>query len=90
MEDRINMRTHRYQYYGTQTVYFKNKLVPYPVMNIDSIEIYRKRLGHFMPFEKYLEFLGANPDIKEYKRILPELIKEFKISDTLGIHYQKN
>jgi hypothetical protein len=89
LEDRINMRNHRYQYYGTQVVYFNHKLVPYPVMNIDSIEIYRNKLGRFMPFEKYLKFLGANPDIKEYKRILPDLIKSFKLSDTLGIHYQK-
>jgi hypothetical protein len=84
------MRNHKYQYYGTQTAYFKNKIVLYPVINIDSINIYRNRLGKLMPFSAYMKLLNVNFDINEYKRMLPELIKAFKVSDTPGLLYLKN
>lgn len=89
LEDRINVRNHKYQYYGTQVVSFKGKSMLYPVVNIDSIDIYRKRLGNFMPIADYLKSLKVNWNIDQYKRSLPDLKREFKISNTLGVHYQR-
>ena len=90
LEDRINMKNHRFQYYGTQVVTFQGKQVLYPVFNIDSLEIYRKRLGFKFTMKAYLGLLKANWDVNEYKLILPQLVKEFKVSDTMGFHYERN
>ena len=87
MEDRINLRNRRFQYYGSQAVSYKGKMVLYPVSNIDSIDVYRKRAGIAMPVAEYLKRLNVQFDINEYKQLLPELIKEFKVSDTAGVHY---
>ena len=87
LEDRINMRNRRFQYYGTQLVYYKGKQVLYPVYNIDSLEIRRKRLGLKMPMADYMKLLRSTWNPEEYKQMLPNLISEFKVSDTLGIHY---
>ena len=89
LEDRINMRNHRRQFYGTQVVIFKKKNVLYPVANIDSIENYRRQIGIKMPLNAYLTMLKVEWNITEYKKIIPEIEKEFKVSDTLGIHFVK-
>ncbi len=89
LEDRINIRNHRFQYYGSQVVTYKGKPLLYPVFNIDSIDLYRRRIGMYMPIKEYLAMLKVNWDINEYKQMLPGVIKEFKVSDTLGIHFSK-
>lgn len=89
LEDRINTKNHRFQYYGTQVVTFQGKQVLYPVFNVDSLEIYRKQLGFQITMKDYLGMLNAGWNVDEYKLILPQLIKELKVSDTIGIHYKK-
>lgn len=86
LEDRINMRNHRYQYYGSQVVAYQGKQVLYPVYNIDSLEIRRKQLGFKMTMADYMKFLRADWNAEAYKQKLPELVTAFKVSDTLGVH----
>jgi hypothetical protein len=88
LEDRINIRNHRCQYYGTQIVTYKGKQTLYPVCNIDSVNAFRKKMGYKINLEQYLILMNAELDINEYKRILPELKKENKVSDSLGIHFE--
>jgi hypothetical protein len=89
LEDRINTRNHKFQYYGSQLVSYKGSMVLYPVYNIDSIDDYRRKIGIKMPLKEYLKLLKVDSDITEYKQLLPELITKFKVSDSLGIHYNK-
>ena len=42
-----------------------------------------------MSISDYLKIMNVKWDINEYKQTLPELIKEYKISDTMGIHYSR-
>lgn len=88
LEDRINMGNKRLQFYGTQVVSYKGKQVLYPVFNIDSLEIWRKQIGFKITMGAYMKMLKSNWNTEEYKLILPNLISEFKVSDTLGIHYR--
>ena len=89
LEDRINMRNHRYQYYGSQVVPYKGKQTLYPVLNIDKIDSTRKRIGIKMPIGEYLKILNVEWDVTAYKQLLPALIKEFKVSDSSGIHFER-
>ena len=87
LEDRINVRNHRLQYYGSQMIVYKGKQIPYPIVNVDSINIFRKQIGFKMTIENYFTLLKMKCDLKDYKVLLPELRKELKVSDTTGIHY---
>jgi hypothetical protein len=87
LEDRINKRNRRFQFYGTQLVSYKGKQVLYPVFNIDSLEIWRKRIGFKITIVDYMKLLNTNWNIDDYKLMLPNLVNEFKVSDTLGIHF---
>jgi hypothetical protein len=89
LEDRINMRNHKFQYYGSQLVSYKGKMVLYPVYNIDSLDEYRKSIGFKMTLKQYLKLLKTDSSITNYKQLLPELIKTFKVSGSLGLHYYK-
>lgn len=86
LEDRINMRSHKRQYYGTQVVYLDHKPVLYPVVSVDSLEIYRSRLGRFIPFVQYLAKLKVNWNPAAYKEELPNLKQRLRVSDSVGIH----
>lgn len=87
LEDRINARKHRFQFYGTQLTYYKGKQVMYPVYNIDSLETWRKRIGFKTTLESYLKILKTEWNINDYKNILPDLINELKVTDSVGIHF---
>ena len=87
LEDRINMRNHRRQFYGSQVITFEKRNVLYPVVNIDSIENYRKKIGITMPLSVYLNMLKVEWNITDYKTLIPALEKEFKVSDTIGLHF---
>lgn len=89
LEDRINMRNHKFQYYGSQLISYKGSMVLYPVYNIDSIEDYRRKIGFKMPLKEYFKLLKVDSNITKYKELLPELMTAFKVSDSLGIHYYK-
>ncbi len=88
LEDRINMRNKRLQFYGTQLVSYKGKQVLFPVFEVDSLEVRRKRIGFDMPVKEYMKLLKSEWNIDEYKQILPGLIKDFKVSDSLGFHHK--
>ncbi len=82
-EDRINCRNNKFQYYGTQVIYYKNKPVLYPVVNIDSVNIWRKRRGFISTIESYLKYSFKQEfDKNAYIKALPKLIEFRKIKDT--------
>lgn len=87
LEDRINLLNNRCQFYGTQVVFLDGKYILYPVTNIDSMEIYRNRLGKFIPFNKYMEMLKVDWNIDDYKKNISNYKRKLNVSDTLGIHY---
>jgi hypothetical protein len=90
LEDRINVKNNRYQFYGTQIINYKGKGVPYPIANVDSLEFYRSKLGLKFPFKFYMSLVKQEWNIDEYKRIFPDLVKESKVTDKKPIHYRKN
>ena len=85
LEDRINVRNNRCQYYGTQTVFYNGKQVLYPVCYPDSFEMYRAQLK-LLPIDNYLQLLKLKWNKTEYLQMLPDLRKGLKVSDTLGLH----
>ncbi len=88
LEDRINMRRGRYQYYGSQVIYYRGKPTFYPIYKVDSADIRRKILHPEMPdLKKYMNLLNGEFNLSEYKKILPQLIDSFKVSDTAGLHF---
>lgn len=92
MEDRINMRRHRKQYYGTQQARYEGEkgFVLYPVVNPDSINAWRKQIGSEFTIEKeYEEYYNKKWDIDKYKKDLPDLIKKFKVTDSPSIRFVK-
>ena len=89
LEDRINMRRKRYQYYGTQAVSYKGKAVVYPIYEIDSIDSRRRRIGLRQTIDEYLRLLQIEWKVDEYKEMLPGIIKEFRVSDSIGINWER-
>lgn len=89
LEDRINMRRNRQQYYGTQLIYYKNSYTLYPVVNVDSLDTYRKKMGFTWTTGEYLKQFDVKWEPEEYKKILPDLIMLYKVTDTIGLHFVK-
>lgn len=87
LEDRINMRKHRLQYYGTQVISFEGKPTLYPVMNVDSMDEYRKQLGRFISFSQYMSLMHISWDPVRYKEQLPLLVSKLKVTDSASLHY---
>lgn len=88
LEDRINMRRKRYQNFGTQAVPYKGKAVLYPVYNPDSVDSRRRRLGLVQNLGEYLKLLQIDWNVEEYRKLLPELINEFNITDTTRLNHE--
>lgn len=80
--DRINVKNNRFQKYGTQLKMYKNIYTLYPVVNIDSINIWRKEMKQ-ISIEDYLKIFKTTFNREEYKKQLPELILHFKVKDTM-------
>lgn len=78
LQDRINLYNKRPQVYGTQIKYYKNAKVLYPVADVDSLAERRKRVG-LIPIEKYYADFNLTWDIGAYKKILPDLVKMYKV-----------
>lgn len=89
LEDRINARNNRKQFYGTQLVMYKNKYTPYPLANIDSLYIYRKRMNLPWTMEYYLKTFKSEWDSTKYKETLPALIKYLRTTDSTSLHFTK-
>jgi hypothetical protein len=90
LEDRINVLSKRYQYYGTQlTTTTKGKYILFPVYNIDSVDVYRKRIGIDLSIKDYLKnAFNTKLDIKNYKKHLDYVVGALKISDSSSLHYE--
>jgi hypothetical protein len=86
LEDRINVRKHRFQVYGTQVMQYKGERVLYPVANIDSLDHYRLSIG-LPSIATYLQFMKIEWNLPKYKSLLPELRKVFKVSDTPAVRW---
>ncbi len=90
LEDRINFQKGYPQYYGTQLGYFNDKIVLYPVVNADSLEAWRKKIGTMQDMQSYLKLFNLNWDFNEYKKQLPMLKHYFKVKDSVGLHLIEN
>lgn len=94
LEDRINMWRHRKQYYGTQHRKDEKNDYLYPVVNPDSINIWRKQMfigdtSDYTIEREYKDMYHSKWDIDKYKKDLPDLIKKFKVTDSPSIRFVK-
>lgn len=80
--DRIEMRNKRPQIYGTQVITNKNASQFYPLLNPDSVEVWRKSIGIVTPLELYAKSFNVEWNLEKYKKILPELKIKFGVQDT--------
>jgi len=90
LEDRINFQKGYPQYYGTQLGYINSQNVLYPVVNADSLENWRKKIGIIQDMRSYLQMFNLSWDINEYKKQLPLLKQYFNVKDSLGLHFMEN
>ena len=85
-EDKMNSMLLRRQYYGTQISVFKGTSILYPVKDLNNLDSIRQSIG-ILPMKMYLAlFTKPDMDMKIYKNNLPEIIRTFKISDSVTIH----
>ena len=78
--DRISTYKFQLQKYGTQLKVYKNVYTLYPVINIDSINIWRKEMGQ-ISIEDYFKIFKTTFNREEYKKQLPELIKFYGVKE---------
>ncbi|HUS01490.1 MAG TPA: DUF6624 domain-containing protein [Chitinophagaceae bacterium] len=74
--DRIELRNHRPQMYGTQV---GDKEVE-PLLSPDSVDSWRKSIG-MDSLKYYLKGFKLQWNKEEYKKVLPELKKKYKVLD---------
>lgn len=79
--DRIEMKNKRPQIYGTQIVTEKGIHYIYPLLNPDSVEVWRQSLGMFTSLQSYAKMFNVEWNVEEYKKILPELMKKYGVKD---------
>jgi hypothetical protein len=78
--DRINMRNKRPQEYGTQLLSTKPGTSDlYPLLNVDSVDVWRKKIGMIETLSKYLKQFDITWNPEKYKSQLPELVKKYKV-----------
>ena len=86
LEDRINVMSNRLQYYGTQVINYKGRPTMSPVVNVDSIEVYRKRIGLIQTMPEYFKLMGYEYDLEFYKREEQAMLAELKIRSDSVVH----
>ncbi len=78
-KDKMAMKEHRLQEYGTQIITLNTGYSFYP-LDINKTEINRKRIGLKQDLKSYLRtFFNTEFDSAKYVEILPDLIKKFDI-----------
>ncbi len=77
--DRIDSRNKRPQKYGTQLQYHEGKYLLYPVLNIDSLNVWRKEMN-LVSIEDYFKIFKTEFSKEAYKKQLPELERFFKLN----------
>lgn len=87
--DRIEMKNKRPQIYGTQILTEKGISNIYPLLNPDSVEVWRQYLGMFTSLQSYAKMFNVEWNVDEYKKVLPELKKKYGVKDTLISNTQK-
>lgn len=87
--DRIEMKNKRPQIYGTQILTEKGISNIYPLLNPDSVEVWRQSIGMFTSLQSYAKMFNVEWNVEQYKKILPELKKKYGVKDTLISNTQK-
>lgn len=77
--DRIDSRNKKPQKYGTQLRYNKGKYLLYPVLNFDSLNVWRKEMN-LISIEDYFKIFKTEFSKESYKKQLPELERLFKVN----------
>ena len=80
--DRISMGKRIPQVYGTQLTMENNVPELYPLMNVDSVDAWRKSVG-WDSIKFYLRIWNIEWDAEVYKRKLPSLREKYKVRDSL-------
>lgn len=79
--DRFLMQKNCFQLYGTQMINYKGKFIPYP-LKLNGLNQRRKEAGLVEGFEDVIYSSFEYKFIpEEYLKILPALIKEFRVQD---------
>ena len=87
-EDRLNVLLKRRQYYGSQIVSVNKEYLLYPVVNFDSIDIYRKLLGSSLSFDQYTsQFFHTSISKSIYLDNEKWLIKKYDVNDSTSIRF---
>lgn len=81
--DRIEMKNKRPQIYGTQVVTQKGISHIYPLLNPDSVEVWRKSIGMLTPLQFYAKAFNIEWNLEEYKKNLPELKRKYGVKDSI-------
>jgi len=84
--DRVAVHHGAPQIYGTQISFSKKGADILPLLNPDSVDIWRKQVG-MEPLASYLKKFNADWNVEDYKKKLPELRTKYKITDTSSTFY---
>lgn len=84
LADRIAIRNKRPQEYGTQINAADGKYDIMPLLNPDSVDVWRKSINMAQTMEDYLKISNVSWDKEEYKKKLPGLMKKYGMVDSLG------
>jgi hypothetical protein len=85
--DRVAIRHNAPQVYGTQINVAGKKAEVMPLLNADSVDIWRRQVG-MEPLEAYVKRFNGTWNAEEYKKKLTELRLKYKITDTLSTFYK--
>lgn len=90
-EDKLNAQMRRRQYYGTQVLVTKDKQKKtflYPVVNYDSIDIYRKQIGYDAKLADELKnFYNTSITKQQYQASVEKNLKEWKVNDSAALRF---
>ncbi len=85
-EDKLNLQTHHYQYYGTQIVDLDGQQIPYPIFDVDNLNARRKRLLLNSESEYLEKYFGIKWDIEQYKSKKNDSTGFFKVIKDGAFH----
>ncbi len=77
--DRTALGTGKMQIFGTQVGLYSKGADLQPVVDVDSLDTRRRRIGMTESIEQYLKRFGIKWDIEQYKKDLPSLKKKYNI-----------
>ncbi len=84
LADRVAIKNKRPQVYGTQINGAGGNPEIMPLVNPDSVDVWRKSINMAQTMEQYVKTWNLTWDKEEYKKHLPGLMKKYGMVDSLG------